>query len=52
MRKRGGAARRARRLVVRVVRRFGRIVIGVLPRSLRLPAANDPTAWSMPRPTG
>jgi phage gp29-like protein len=39
-----GAVRQARRLLFRVVRRVGRTVLGVVPRSLRTPAANDPKA--------
>ena len=40
----GGAARKARRLLLRVVRRVGRTFFGVAPRSMRKPAANDPKA--------
>ena len=38
----GGAARTARRFLLRVVRRMGRTFFGVVPRSMRKPAANDP----------
>jgi hypothetical protein len=40
-RKSAGAARKARRLLYRVVQRFGRTMFGVLPKSMRKPAAND-----------